>query len=231
MKKCKAITLIALVVTIVILIILATISVNIVMNGGLINRSQRGKELHELQREKERLELIKGEVASNSNHVGKVTVDTYVEELIKQGITVEGEVTDNGDGSKTVITDTGYSVTIEPRGDKDVEIIIDGKAGQLPPRIKNIELARDEDKTKLNVRVETIRGEGATYKYYYKAEGEEYGEAVYTGPDSEYTIEGLSEDKKYTIKVEASNEYGVSVKVVSEPLAINDLKRRDICMV
>lgn len=223
-EKTKGITLIALVVTVVILVILASISINLVLNGGLINRSQSGKELHELQREKERLELIKGEVASDTNHVGKVTVDTYVEELINQGITTEGETTDNGDGSKTVITDTGYSVLIEPKGEKDVEIIIEGKAGQLPPRIKKVELERDEEGTKLTVKVDAVRAEGATYKYYYKTVGGEYGESVYTGESASFTIEDISKEEIYTVKVEVTNEFGTAIKIVSEPLKASKLK-------
>ena len=223
-EKTKGITLIALVVTVVILVILASISINLVLNSGLVNRSQNSKELHELQREKERLELIKGEVASDTNHVGKVTVDTYVEELINQGITTEGETTDNGDGSNTVITDTGYSVLIEPKGEKDVEIIIEGKAEQLPPRIKKVELERDEEGTKLTIKADAVRTEGATYKYYYKIVGGEYGEAVYAGESASFTIEGISKDETYTIKVEVSNEYGISKKETTEILGVNSLR-------
>ena len=226
----SGITLIALVVTIVILIILATISVNVVMNGGLINRSQSGKEMHEIQRERERLELIKGEVASDTNHVGKVTVDTYVEELIHQGITTEEEVIDNGDGSKIVIIDTGYSVLIEPVGENDVKITIEGKVGELPPRIKQIELTREEE-TKLVIKVDAIRTEGAIYKYYYKTTSSDYGEVAYSGPNASYTIENIVTDEVYTVKVEVSNENGSAVKIVSEPLVASKLKRRHICMV
>ncbi len=125
-KGKNGITLVALVVTIVILIILATISVNIVMQGGLIDRAQSGKGIYELQREKERLELVKADIVSNANYAGKVTVDSYIEELIKQGITTADKVTDNGDGSKTVLTDTGYKATIKPNGTNDIVISIEG---------------------------------------------------------------------------------------------------------
>lgn len=206
----SGITLIALVVTIVILIILATISVNIVINGGLIDRTSKGKELHELERERERLELIKGEVASDTNHVGKVTVDTYVEELINQGITVTEEVTDEEDGSKTVITDTGYSVLIKPRGDKDVEIIIEGKAGQLPPRIVNIDLTRDNDAKTIKVDITVKRAEGATYSYYYKIDNEDWVEIEKNTDKTSVTISDIDPDKTYIIKVDATNEYGTT---------------------
>lgn len=49
LRNQQGITLVALVVTIVILIILATISISIVMQGGLIDRSVRAKELYEGQ--------------------------------------------------------------------------------------------------------------------------------------------------------------------------------------
>ena len=214
-RQAEGITLIALVVTIVILIILATISVNIVLNSGLVSRIQSGKEMHELEREKERLEMVKGDVASNTNHVGKVTVDTYVEELINQGITVSEEVTDNGDGSKTVITDTGYSVLIEPNGEKDVKITIDGKEGALPPRIIDVKLRREG--TTIRVDVEAIRTEGATYKYYYKTEGGEYQlKPVNSENVGTYTITGIDKNNVYVIKVELSNEYGISTKEVDD---------------
>ncbi len=133
MRNNKGITLIALVVTIVILIILATISIQLVLNSGLLGRTESSATLHRLQEEKERLEVVKGDVASETTHAGIVTVEYYVQELIKQGITTADKVTDNGDGSKTVITDSGYKATISPRGDKDVVIRIEGDKVETNP--------------------------------------------------------------------------------------------------
>lgn len=220
-EQVRGITLVALVITIVILIVLATISVNVITNGGLISRSQSGKEVHELQREKERLELIKGEVASNQNHIGIVTVDTYIEELINQGITVKGKVTDNKDGSKTVIIDTEYSVTIEPNGEKDVKITIDGKAGQLLPIIKNIKTEIIE-KTKIKITVEAIRAD--TYKYEYKQDdgNEESGWTVFLNNSTNVTATTLAlEDGNYMVKVTAIKENRTVSKI--EKLSIIDV--------
>ena len=225
-RQGKGITLIALVVTIVILIILATISVNLVLNGGLVNRTQSGKEMHELERERERLELVKVDVASNTNHIGKVTVDTYVEELVNQGITVEDEIMDNGNGSKTVITDTGYSVLIEPVGENDVKITIEGKAGQLPPRIKQVNVTKGE--TSIEVKVIAIRTEGATYSYQYK-EADNAWQPVGENK-ANIIIEGTEEEKSYVIKVTVKNEYGEDTKeeiveaedILPEPPTLSD---------
>jgi len=48
--KEKGITLIALVVTIIILVILAAISINLILNGKLINRAEVGQKLTELSK-------------------------------------------------------------------------------------------------------------------------------------------------------------------------------------
>lgn len=72
----SGITLIALVVTIVILIILATISVNIVMNGGLIDRSAKAKEVYEKEegKEKNTLNNVEHGMASLANKKPKIEV-------------------------------------------------------------------------------------------------------------------------------------------------------------
>jgi len=57
-KNTKGITLIALVVTIIILIILATISINAILGeNGLIKKSEAAKELHESAADQEQVEL------------------------------------------------------------------------------------------------------------------------------------------------------------------------------
>ena len=47
LKNQKGITLVALVVTIVVLIILATISINLAMNTGIIGKAQKAKTMYE----------------------------------------------------------------------------------------------------------------------------------------------------------------------------------------
>lgn len=126
MKNNKGITLIALVVTIIILVILVAISINLVLNSGLVLSAGNSAKLHGLEEEKERLELVKADVSSDERHAGIVTVEYYVQELIKQGIVAEDKITDNEDGSKTVITDRGYKVRISQNGEKDITISIEG---------------------------------------------------------------------------------------------------------
>lgn len=52
LKNQNGITLVALVVTIVVLIILATISISVAINGGLIDTTKKAKEFYENQDDK-----------------------------------------------------------------------------------------------------------------------------------------------------------------------------------
>ncbi len=221
MRKTKegGITLIALAVTIVILIILATISVSIVINSGLISRTQSDKEIYEMERERERLELVKGEVATNIDHIGIVTVDTYIEELINQDITITEDVIDNGDGSKNIITDTGYSVIIKEKGKEDIEIIIEGRADKLLPKIVKIKFEIEDNYIKVNV----IARRASDYEFYYKEGINDYGEAKQVGSSASYIIPNTNKSNEYTIKVVAINSQGNDVKekiaLEEDPLA------------
>ena len=42
MKKQSAITLVALIITIIILLVLATVSIKLIMNGGIIDKAEKG---------------------------------------------------------------------------------------------------------------------------------------------------------------------------------------------
>jgi len=85
-KANSGITLIALVVTIIILVILAAISINLILNGKLINRAEVGQKLTELSKIEEKANLIyadkKMEEYQNKEKE-KVTIEEIVDELKK----------------------------------------------------------------------------------------------------------------------------------------------------
>jgi len=82
LKKKSGITLIALVVTIVILIILATISVNLIINGGLINKTESGVELHKREAARERLSMTLGAANLEKRMSSKYNQDEFLDKLI-----------------------------------------------------------------------------------------------------------------------------------------------------
>ena len=206
----KGITLIALVVTVVILIILATISINIIFqNNGLLDKTNTAKELQALNEEKERLELIKPVVAIKNK--GEVNVEKYVQELIEQGITTIEEVEENADGSKQLVTDRGYDVNIKQDGAHNVIITIEGKVEGLPIKIVGVKLTVNSNHIKVDVEVR--RAEGASYKYYYKTADTEYV-LVEEGKELSCIINNTDANTTYKIKVEATNQNGTVIKEV-----------------
>lgn len=87
-KSKRGITLVALVVTIVVLIILAIISINLLLNGGLINRSQKGKLLMQLSSIEEKANLIYADKVTNQyltdiNKGKEPTLSEVIDELKK----------------------------------------------------------------------------------------------------------------------------------------------------
>ncbi len=78
-----------------------------------------------------------------------------------------------------------------------------GEAGNLPPRIRKIEVT-NKTLSEISVKVTSARAEGAAYKYSIKklAEDEEaYVEKEPNGGET-YTFTGLISPEKYTIKVD-----------------------------
>ena len=216
LKNEKGITLVALVVTIVVLIILAGISINLAVgNNGIVSKAKQAKEMQEMSDLHDRLELIRGKVALDND--AQVTWDKYKAELIKENvITDDSDVTDSEDGSsKDIVTDTGYVAEIEIIEPNAIvgKIEIIGKKDNLP--VKIIGVAVTHGKNSLKVDVTAKRTENATFKYYYKTEGGEYQTTpVYEGTDLSYTITNLTENIKYTIKVQATNKNGTVEKEV-----------------
>ncbi len=119
MKNKKGISLIVLSITILVMAILAATAIIALEDSGIINRSRNTVGATNYSEEYTRLTVVKN--ALMTDKLGTITVDEYVTELLNKGI-IEGEGTANGDGSKTVTTKTGFSVTVSPKDGYDVEI-------------------------------------------------------------------------------------------------------------
>ena len=116
----QGITLIALVVTIIILIILAGVSINLVLgDNGIITKAKYAKEQQEMAQVKEKIEMAIVEIETEEITSGReTTIDTLLEKLpIKlPGITVSKE------GNTLKGTYEGYNFTI----DESFKVTIDG---------------------------------------------------------------------------------------------------------
>ena len=103
LREQKAITLVALIITVIVLLILAMVSIRLVMNGGIIDRANRGTQTYTAEEVQEQMKLAysEWEVARWDGTAGDATVfvrtrlsQTYGENLDESSVKVEnGKVT------------------------------------------------------------------------------------------------------------------------------------------
>ena len=215
LKNNQAITLVALVITIVIIIILATIAMNFVFGeNGLITKAQQAAEMTEIARIQEELEMAKGTAAIDG--LGEIDPDHYFDIIEDEGIIgdKETDVEDNGDGSYDVTTDGDHIFEVTPTPDGDIEIEYVGKNHKA--RISKINVV---EQTETSVTLEVVtknvdNAENLEYTYTYKKtnEGEETWQPGGTTSENPFTISGLEENTSYDIKVSVELEDGTRIE-------------------
>ena len=212
----KGITLVALVISIVIIIILATIAINFAFGeNGLITKAQQAAEMMQIAQTQEQLEMAKGSAAIDG--AGQIDPDHYFDIIEEEGIIgdKDTDVVDNGDGSYDVTTDGDYVFEVTPTPDGDVEIEYVGKNDE--PRISQINVT---DKTENSVTVEVVTknvdsSEGVEYTYSYKKtdEGEDtWTEAERGSSSNTFTFSGLENNTSYDVKVTVKLDDGTTIE-------------------
>ena len=219
-KKVKlenGITLIALVVTIVVLLILAGITISLVFgSNGVIKKVQEANENTKIAQVREQLELAKGPEYIEGN--GKYNPDSYFERIETEGIigNKDTDVIDNGDGTYEVTTTSGYifKITLVPSKDNVEDIQIEHIGKVDGPRIRNLKVT-NKTTNSITVEVETANAEGATYTYYYKKDGEVSWKKAEEIKEKTYTFSGLESNVIYNIKVRVEKDGKAVEKEVS----------------
>ena len=223
MKKENAVTLVALVITIIIMLILATLSIQALTNTGLFESANKAKletkrgQISETLGLKTMLEqsnnpggtaeeiitATRNNVIQNKNELEKIGKDVNIEDISTEE-----------DGEKV---DVYFYVVV----DKDVYKVdlsgskFIGELGKLLPTIKIKNLTNTTNS--ITIEVKTSRNEGGKIEYYIKAEDEDKYELKETKTDdSEYTYGDLIQGKKYNIKVIAKAENGQTAEVTAE---------------
>jgi Tfp pilus assembly major pilin PilA len=204
--KNKGITLIALVVTIVVLLILAGITISLVFgSNGVIQKAQDSKEQTEIGEMREKLEMAKVPVYADGN--GSYKVQDYWDRIESEGLIADKtvDIIDNGDGTYEVTTTPGYvfEITVEPNKEIAENIII----GECIGKGENLSIGiRVVKKTTNSIEIEVVRAEKASnFKYSIKKQGEEYG-AAEEKSETRHVFSGLTQGGIYTIKVEATKD-------------------------
>ena len=179
LNKQNGITLIALVVTIVVLLILAAITINLLFsNGGIFDIANQSK--------------IEFEIGAIKDRINNVIADWSIERLTKPGITaddlwdkmvdadiisdpvedyVKGPEKEGENDVYEVTTNEGYIVEVIVSPDGNVTIGEVAKGDKLPPKI--VEVKSSAKTNSIHVEVTMSRWENGTISYYYKKNGEE----------------------------------------------------------
>ena len=224
--KNKGITLIALVVTIVVLLILAGITISLVFgSNGVIQKAKDSKEQTEIGEMREKLEMAKVPVYADGN--GSYKVQDYWNRIESEGLIADKtvDIIDNGDGTYEVTTIPGYvfEITVEPNKEIAENIII----GECIGKGENLSIGiRVVKKTTNSIEIEVVRAEGVSnFKYSIKKQGEEYG-AAEEKIETRHVFSVLTQGGIYTIKVEATKDgeqqiVEKTVQVGEIPLAID----------
>ena len=216
-RREKGITLIALVVTIVVLIILATISINAVVGqGGIIEKTRNAAEVHKIEATREKLEIAKGTAVLTGE--GKIEVDNYFKILEKENLiqSKDTDVINNEDGTYEVITVEGYVfiLTVLPSSENTTDIKIEYSGTSKELRIAKTET--NWTTTSVKIKVAARNANGAKYKYSYKKSSEDEGSWIDAkiGEDNTCSIEGLTENGIYDIRVMVITETESVTQVV-----------------
>ena len=229
-KQSKGITLIALIVTIVVMIVVAGVTINMTVGeNGIFTKAVKAKEMQEAAEIKERLELkqLDARLALGGENM---TLENYLKYLVDQGMIDESDIEDAVDSNtKTILVDDKYIYSVIKNDDGSITLEYEGKAGKLLPKIKNIEVKPTTNS--ITVKVDATRVDGGEYRFYIKdvASGEDYKNKQ-TNKTGEYTFTGLEQNKEFKVKVEVENKNGITEKEtnVIRTVTVAELTQADL---
>ena len=213
------ITLIALVVTIVVMLILAGITIQTALgDGGLIDLANQSNEQQIIATYKDRIGIVGINWSLNRALDDSVTVDDLWQDMQDAGI-IEDKDRDveklDDNGNYIITVPEGYKFQIHINEYDDVEVEYIGKDNNLLPYISAITVV-SQTTNSVELQVSVSRLNNGTLNYYYKVKGESdesYQLVKDDTTDLTASITGLTDGTTYEIKVEATNENGKVEKV------------------
>ncbi|MCI8362477.1 MAG: hypothetical protein HFJ41_05050 [Clostridia bacterium] len=216
MKKEKGITLIALIITIIIMLILSAVVINVTVGeNGLFKIAKKAAIDYKISEILEKLEIEKANLIADMN--GDIpSVSEYINYIIGKNIISETDVKHIDDNTKEIVVDN-YRFLVEKEENGNIKITYNGTVTQAP-RIGKIEIVKTTVNS-ISIKVVASNVDGGDYKYYIKniTTGEEYKTTpTATSKTNEYEFTGLTRENKYKIKVELVNDKGKSEKETDE---------------
>ena len=218
----RGITLVALVVTIIILLILSGITIQGITHNGIFSNAKQA----ELENKREqiveylRLKVINEQTNNpfgSAEEIITATRDNILENIkdlkeIGKEVIVE-EMSTEEDGE---IVDVYFYVVVDGdvyKVDLNGQNFI-GELGKFSPIIKLKSISNTTNS--ITVEVTTKRNEGGKLEYYIKSEDEEEYKLIETSTEEKYTYGGLEQGKKYNVKIIAVAKNNKTAEVVGE---------------
>ena len=234
-KTARGITLVALVITIIILLILSTISIQALTNTGLFKNANKAKLETKRSQIKEWLSLNLMEVqTTNYNKTDSEILEIArgkaekSEELKKLGktVNVDGEISTEEDGQTVppyfdVIVDNDmYKVSIEEQ-----EFI--GEVGKIVP---SVDFSATTSSKSITLKITTKRSQGGTVECYIKGENDSNYGTAQKATDNQYKFDNLEQGKKYTVKVVVTSGNGQKAEKEKEYITgdVKELTAADV---
>ena len=228
----KGITLIALIITIIVLIILAGITITLVLGeNGIFEKSKIAKEQYTIEAIREKLEMVKG--SDYLDKVGDSSIDTYFSTLEDEKIppyTVT-KTEKLSDIAGNVEVDSKYVYLIIIRNNKDIEIEYEGEIGDIDQKPDKIEIALEGEKEqndlpiKLTVIIKSDRGIITEGKWEKTASNEKLGtnEELYSYNITENTEFTAEQTGDYYIHTLTTDRYGRKQETVSKIIKVSEV--------
>ena len=218
----RGITLVALVVTIIILLILSGITIQGITHNGIFSNAKQAELENKRAQIVEYLRLkVIYEQTNNpfgsAEEIITATRDNILENIkdlkeIGKEVIVE-EMSTEEDGE---IVDVYFYVVVDGdvyKVDLNGQNFI-GELGKFLPIIKLKFISNTTNS--ITVEVMTKRNEGGKLEYYIKSEDEEEYKLIETSTEEKYTYEGLEQGKKYNVKMIAVAKNNKTAEVVGE---------------
>lgn len=201
MRKSGGITLIALVVTIIILIILAGVSINILLGeNGIITKARQAQKTQNVARILEKLELEKADLAITNEYTAKL--DAYLQHLQSKGIIEESDIKDSwniGLGKCYIVVEDKYTFLLEQEGNNIKITYIEN------PVVLKIDTQVNAEVGTIDATAVVANVKNATYEYSISTDNTSF-EVKNKSKNTHYVYSGLTADTQYYIKVKVTDE-------------------------
>ena len=203
LKQEKAITLIALVLTIIVLMILVAVGIaTLTGDNGILTTAQEARETKKVADIEEQLKLAQLNSKIDKETGKKVSIENYIKELENAGLEIDYDDTTQ-EGIVTIIIEGKYIYEISQTEKGDIKYDSQGQVGKQKPKVVSIEIL-EKTSSQIKVKVTTLRNNEGKLRYYIKEENAVDYAFIEEQEGEEYTFDNLNPNKTYSkIKVEA----------------------------